>query len=385
MAANQSNVLLYLLALGALCGCGGGREDESANPTAYAHAPSLRVAGAPKKTVPHFPRLGAGYADQPAPSAPPPAPEQTPQNPPVTTPSAPSPLSMPLAPASPDSAWYKVAEEGEKYAAQGQANVRFGVPGSWIYALMDGSFVCSSTSFGAPPAVTMRRQCQTDSAIESNRMVKVMPLGDSITAAYGYKEELWRLIQAAGLKRTDFVGNAPYQYTTGDIDPDNNGYGGYVASYLLRAAGTGSPKDAYFTDERDLETWFQGQAPDIVILHIGTNDAWGAADADTVLAAYTKLLKTMRGKNPRVTLVVSQLIPMAVPGCDYCEASIQKINAAIPPWAQLNSTPESQVLVVDQHSSFDPATQSKDGVHPNEAGAAQMAARYFALIGKYLR
>jgi lysophospholipase L1-like esterase len=296
------------------------------------------------------------------------------------------PVVQPAHPPSPESNWYLVAREGQTYDGPSLGNVRIGVPGNWTYKVLGGPFTCVPSLFGVAAVRTLLKQCQTDNPIARERMVKVMPLGDSITAMFGYKEALWKLIRGAGLNGTDFVGNAPYGYLDDpNSDPDNNGYGGYVVRNLLRPAGDRLPVNGYLSDERDLEVWLRGQTPDLVLMHFGTNDAWGGANADDVLAAYSKILVSLRQKNPRVVFVVAQLIPMALADCLYCDGVVRNLNAAIPGWANRNSTVESPILVVDQHTGFDARALTRDGVHPNPAGAQQMADRFFRVIRSYLK
>ncbi|WP_051859308.1 SGNH/GDSL hydrolase family protein [Streptomyces xanthophaeus] len=64
-------------------------------------------------------------------------------------------------------------------------------------------------------------------------LVKIMPLGDSITegagssAGVGYRAPLWELISAQSRYTPDFVGSRSSGSVT---DPDNEGHGGYTIS-----------------------------------------------------------------------------------------------------------------------------------------------------------
>jgi hypothetical protein len=60
------------------------------------------------------------------------------------------------------------------------------------------------------------------------------------------------------------------------------------------------------------------------------------------------------------------------------------LNAQIPAWAQSISTAQSPVSVVDQWTGFDDATDTVDGVHPNDSGNAKMAARWFTPLAALL-
>ncbi|MDH5726506.1 MAG: hypothetical protein OEY60_13645, partial [Nitrospira sp.] len=46
--------------------------------------------------------------------------------------------------------------------------------------------------------------------------------------------------------------------------------------------------------------------------------------------------------------------------------------------------PLSPVVIVDQHSNFDPNAMTHDRVHPNAAGESQMADRWMASLSPFL-
>jgi lysophospholipase L1-like esterase len=274
-----------------------------------------------------------------------------------------------------------VALESQTYSVARPTHLRFGTPQQWVYADASGSFTCDIAFFKTDPNPGVSKQCQTDDPAASTLKVKVMPIGDSITSFY--RDPLWGLVVAAGFTSVDFVGNSPYNYhAPTDPDPDYNGYGGYKAQDLLKPAGTGTPGWTYLQgDERDLGLWMQGQAPDVVMLEIGTNNGgYGTPGNPTAeLAAYSKILAAARAKNPNVRFFVAQ-ITSAVPSALW-DANL---NAAIPPWAAANTTAISPVVVVDQYTGFDAATMTVDGIHPNPAAAAQMAQRWMNAISPYL-
>jgi lysophospholipase L1-like esterase len=116
--------------------------------------------------------------------------------------------------------------------------------------------------------------------------------------------------------------------------------------------------------------------PDIVIMHLGTNDMWGGqTPVSTVLAAYTTLVDQMRANNPTMKIIVAQILPMGPPACTACTQAVINLNAAIPGWAADLTTSQSPIVVVDQWTGFNITTDTGDGVHPNDAGFRKMAAR----------
>ena len=195
--------------------------------------------------------------------------------------------------------------------------------------------------------------------------VKIMPLGDSITAGPGcWRALLWDNLQSAGYTNIDFVGTqqgggcqtAPY-------DIDHEGHGGFSA------AGIAS--------QNLLPGWLSATNPDIVLMHLGTNDIFANPPTSTILAAYNTLVSQMRANNPNMRILVAQIIPMNPGGCTYCAQDVINLNAAIPGWAASLTTAQSPVIPVDQWTGFDATADTVDGIHPNDAGFQKMAVRWF--------
>lgn len=196
---------------------------------------------------------------------------------------------------------------------------------------------------------------------------KIMPLGDSITGSPGcWRQLLWKNLQDAGLTEIDFVGSLNNDTHCGEAyDGDNEGHGGFQATTIA--------------DDASLVGWLNTGNPDVVMMHLGTNDVWSGKSVATILDAYTTLVEQMRTSNPAMTILVAQLIPMNPTEfpCTSCSETVMNLNAAILPWAQNLSTRESPVIVVDQWTGFDLATDTSDGVHPVASGNAKIAARWF--------
>lgn len=195
--------------------------------------------------------------------------------------------------------------------------------------------------------------------------VKIMPLGDSITAGPGcWRAILWDNLQSAGYTNIDFVGTQQgggCQQTPYDID--HEGHGGFSAMGIAT--------------QNQLPGWLSATNPDIVLMHLGTNDIFGNPTPSAVLAAYSTLISQMRANNPRMRILVAQILPMNPSGCSYCAQDVIDLNAAIPGWAASLTTAQSPIVVVDQWTGFDVTADTIDGVHPNDGGFQKMAARWF--------
>jgi lysophospholipase L1-like esterase len=212
-------------------------------------------------------------------------------------------------------------------------------------------------------------------ALSATAPVRIMPLGDSITAGPGcWRAPLWNHLQTTGFTNIDFVGSVadggcPVSYA---YDGDNEGHGGIAATGMA--------------DQNQLPPWLDAAKPDIVLMHLGTNDMWGGTIAtSTVLTAYTKLVGQMRTSNPNMKIIVAQIIPMNPSGCTTCAASVVALDNAIPGWAAGLTTAQSPIVVVDQWTGFDTVADTNgDGVHPNDSGFQKMANRWYPPLAQVL-
>jgi len=197
---------------------------------------------------------------------------------------------------------------------------------------------------------------------------RIMPLGDSITGSPGcWRALLWSRLQTAGTTSIDMVGTRAGDGCGVPYDGDNEGWPGYLAMNIA--------------SQNQLPPWLASDRPDVVMMHLGTNDVWNGRTAAQILAAYTTLVGQMRAQNPGVKILVSQIIPMdSARSCSTCAQGVVSLNAAIPAWAAGLSTAASPITVVDQWTGFSTATDTYDGVHPNDSGNQKMADRLYPAL-----
>jgi cellulase/cellobiase CelA1 len=198
--------------------------------------------------------------------------------------------------------------------------------------------------------------------------VRIMPLGDSITAGPGcWRALLWDRLQQNGYTNIDFVGTQTGGGCSVPHDGDHEGHGGYSATGIA--------------DQNQLPPWLAATRPDIVLMHLGTNDLWGGTiSTETILAAYSKLVDQMRASNPAMKILVAQIIPMQPANCTGCAQRVVALNNAIPGWAAGKTTAQSPIVVVDQWTGFNTATDTNDGVHPIDSGFQKMASRWYPAV-----
>jgi lysophospholipase L1-like esterase len=201
--------------------------------------------------------------------------------------------------------------------------------------------------------------------------VRIMPLGDSITGSPGcWRALLWNRLQSNGFTNIDFVGTQPPQGCSVAYDGDNEGHGGALATMVA--------------NQNQLPGWLSASRPDIVLMHFGTNDVWSNIAPATILTAFSTLVDQMRASNPSMRILVAQIIAMNPSSCPECAQRVVAFNAAIPGWASGKSTSQSPITVVDQWTGFNPATDTGDGVHPNDAGSQKMSDRWYPALAAQL-
>ncbi|OQW33453.1 MAG: hypothetical protein A4E19_03375 [Nitrospira sp. SG-bin1] len=203
-------------------------------------------------------------------------------------------------------------------------------------------------------------------------VAKIMPLGDSITESaagqWTYRYFLWHRVKDAGY-RIDFVGSMRGAYggspVRTDFDMDHEGHSGWRADQILDFLVGGAAAVA---------------SPDIVLLHLGTNDLCQGQDIPGTIDEISRIIDLLRKVNPAVAVVLAQ----SIPSTHGCHAEMPAFVAKLPDLAATKGTTVSPVMVVDQHHGFDPTVMTWDGLHPNRQGESQMADRWFAALRSLL-
>lgn len=200
--------------------------------------------------------------------------------------------------------------------------------------------------------------------VQTSGPYKILPLGDSITAArspqQSYRYPLWQHLTEAGYE-FDFVGTATGPDSLSpQVDDDHEGHWGWRADEVLA----------------QLPNWLEHSNPDIVLMHLGTNDLFQNQSNASTLNDLENIVATLRANNPAVIILASLLIPSNFPS----NALIESFNAELAVRTTSWSTDRSPVVLVDQNTSMNPATHLYDGVHPNAAGEQIMADVWFEHI-----
>ena len=132
----------------------------------------------------------------------------------------------------------------------------------------------------------------------------------------------------------------------------------------------------------NLQTWVAANPPDVVLVHLGTNNfgysppEYPAPNVDEALSQMGQVIDTLHAANPRVKILLAQIIPSKSNSSTL--TMIPLFNARLPALAASKARPDAPILVVDQYTGFDVNADTHDGTHPNASGEAKMAARWKA-------
>ncbi|HEY9060498.1 MAG TPA: GDSL-type esterase/lipase family protein, partial [Pseudobacteroides sp.] len=189
--------------------------------------------------------------------------------------------------------------------------------------------------------------------------IKIMPLGDSITDGLtvpgGYRIKLWKSITGNG-QTVDFVGsmsNGPSDLG----DKNHEGHSGWTISQI----------------DTNINTWMDTYKPQIVLLHIGTNDMY-----QTPTGAHERLstlIDKICAKLPAGgKLYVSDIIPFPMSA-----SNVTAYNAKIPGIVQQKAATGKPVYFVEMFKALT-SSDLADGVHPNATGYNKMADVWYNAI-----
>ena len=202
----------------------------------------------------------------------------------------------------------------------------------------------------------------TGSASSARAQLRIMPLGDSITAGVGspqlggYRLPLWDALQWFGWD-AEFVGSQS------DGPPRlgskaNEGHGGYRIDQI--AAG--------------VDQWLETYQPEVILLLIGTNDCLQDYQFATVRQRMEDLIDRILHRRPHAFLVVSTVLPLR----DLeANARAVQINEFLPAVVAARWKRGHQIMLVNMYAMLNPWEDMPDGIHPDPVGYAVMAAVWY--------
>ena len=212
---------------------------------------------------------------------------------------------------------------------------------------------------------------------------KIMPLGDSITEDVstdqkgGYRIRLLRTARTAGQSIT-FVGSnatGPAMLDGMPFPRANEGHSGWTIA--------GSQDGLY----PKIVEWMNSTKPHIITMMIGTNDIYSRPDPGMAPMRLGLLIDRIVETDPKVLLVVAQIIPSRNDGKN---GDFRSYNATMSALVKTRADAGKHVVLVDMYSAFTKNTNFKtaylkDDLHPNEEGYVVMGDVWYTAIGGLLR
>lgn len=210
-----------------------------------------------------------------------------------------------------------------------------------------------------------------------DRKIKIMPLGDSITAGYfagngGYRRPLHSLLSTEGVY-FDFVGRSVDQ-SDDFADPEHEGYPGFTIDQIKVKAHEG----------------IKIFNPDMILLFAGTNDIRVNGNNDvpanpvywkTAVNRLDTMLEEIFMQAPGVTVLVGTLLPFAESWKEREFAAVefnQRLQEIVRKHQNL-PLGARQTYMVD-FREYVTEHDLSDGLHPNAKGYENMAQGWFALM-----
>jgi lysophospholipase L1-like esterase len=256
----------------------------------------------------------------------------------------------------------------------------------------------------------------------ADRSVKLLIVGDSLTHATMYPNELARLLSQPGNPKWKMIGtHRPAKATDGVA---HEGYGGwtwqrFVTKYEPKPDGTYRKRSSPFVflnkagkPELNVARYFdetsEGQRPDVVFFLLGINDCFGAkpddpasidARIDTMMAQAELLLAEFRKAAPSADLAVCVTTPPNARESGFeanykgryhrwgwkriqhrlVERLLKRLET---PDEGASGKREGKIFVVPTHLNLDPTDgyPENNGVHPNAFGYRQIGASLYAWL-----
>ena len=209
---------------------------------------------------------------------------------------------------------------------------------------------------------------------------KILPLGDSITWGVnydgGYRVKLFSntLTDKKNITYVGKLSNGPSTVSGATFPKNNEGHSGWTIQQIDDIV-TGAATDANYSGKKMMVD----QAPNIVLLHAGTNDTSRSPTGMTDRLG--ALIDHIVENGPNVLLVVTTIIP--IKQGSYGSVG-ETFDNAVPAVVQKRIDAGKHVILVDMFKNFPSAGLSSDGVHPNQQGYDWMAGVWYDAIKGYL-
>lgn len=203
--------------------------------------------------------------------------------------------------------------------------------------------------------------------LPSGRPLRVMPLGDSITAGYptadGYRLQLWQRAQNAGMD-LQLVGSVQ----GGDASLPQQDHEGHVGWTIGQLDGS-------------VAGFLASGRPDVVLLMIGTNDVFQQIDLGVAPDRLRKLLEDIVAAAPGARVVVGTIPPLRTTAR---LGDVPAYNAALPAIVGALAAAGRSVAFAEVGSTLTLDDIGSDNIHPSPAGYLKLGDAWFAALSAQL-
>lgn len=204
--------------------------------------------------------------------------------------------------------------------------------------------------------------------------VRVMAVGDSIThgVPVPVPSASWRLPFTLSLNEDgclfEMVGSQSTNEGHSALVSPHESYSAHQAGHFITGftnyAGT---NDGIFSSTATY-------SPDVVLLHIGTNDAVQEQDNQETLQEIDQIITTILDTDSDV--LVANIIPTFTEDhLDGVDARIMELGSMIEAYVAQLANPD--VIMVDVRSGFTQDLMYDDGIHPNDRGSEHIADAFY--------
>ena len=196
--------------------------------------------------------------------------------------------------------------------------------------------------------------------------IRIMPLGDSITFGSGgtanlggYRNKLYSTLTTAGYV-VDYVGTQTGN-SSGLPDQNHQGIGGWRIDQL----------------DTNMVAWLGSiDDPDVVLMHIGTNDFGQSFNTATAIDRLDALILKIASLRPYAHIIVTNLMERGEPA----NTNIQTLfNPYVQDRVNAHATAGRRVYFLNMRAAV-PLSDMPDNLHPNQTGYDKMADAWLPAI-----
>jgi len=202
-------------------------------------------------------------------------------------------------------------------------------------------------------------------------LLTIMAVGDSIThgsydgLAKSYREPLVRLLDSQSCNYA-MLGSQTGNFQHRSFVSPHEGYQGHTADELLYGHVDHAGRNEGIT------AMVTGYQPDLMLLHIGTNDMRLGQNIDQTVAEIDQIVSTVFALRPDTIVYIANLVPWYA--SSVVEIAVRRLGDRIERYVSEQS--DTRLILVDVRSGFTKAMMLPDKAHPNPGGEAHIAGAF---------